>query len=577
MARSTVLLIVVVVLLGACSSRQLSPNAANMARYHVAEAKGTTPVAPPAKAVPLLRTSIRVSAADAPAPRALERERTGSFDRKELFSIYSAARGYAQVRMPLPHDSGSQAAREALGPHLDALYLLFKSDPQSIAHIEVWAVKPEAAKRSAESLRDLLLSSCALEPGRVLVTGAASGKAGEGIVITLVNPHLQAVYSGQIQEGQTAVSQDVTVVQPALEESPAAGAVTVSPVESPAQSDTIVAAPPPVVYETVQTAEQPILPPAANGPLTLHFSYGSSDVSHELREEIAAIAAKLRADPSLTVRLEGHSDGRGNAENNKLLSYHRALSIQIALIDKHGIDASRIQVEGHGQERPIASNASETGRRQNRRVEVLYATDATKRALLVTQEPVEAFAPPSREARPASISPPTDPVVATAPLAEQVTYARLPHTQSVRYRIEVSVSKCTLWLYSIQADGSKKLVRPYKVATAKSGTPFPKGVGEVTGIDFDPWWYPTENMKRRALSNGKRLAPVAPGSTKNPMGAFKIHLSHGNNGGSFRIHGTNQPSQIGRRVSLGCIRMNNAEGLELARLINVGTEVEVMY
>lgn len=547
-----------------------------MARYHVAEAKGAAPIAP-SSAAPMPRASIRVpsdtiSTVEAPAELPKGSDQAVGFDRKELFRVYSAARGYAQVSMPLPKDSASQAAREALGPHLDALYLLFKSDPQAVAHIEARSTSIEAARRSAESMRDLLQSSCALAPERLRAVGAASGRAAQGMVITLVNPHLQALSLERMQAVQATATQAESMAPPVVQEPSAAVETTVAPVTEPAPANDDAAPQPLVTQLSPVSSEEPhapvhsISPPSDGGVQTLHFSSGSSDVSLELREELAAIAAKLLEDPSLTVRLEGHSDNKGKAESNKLLSFHRALSLQIALIQKHGIDASRIQVEGHGQERPIASNASEEGRRQNRRVEVLYAKDATKRAPLVAQNPATASAPSVAES-----------AVATAPLAEQVTYARLPHTQPVRYRIEVSVSKCTLWLYAIQADGSQKLVRPFKVATAKSGTPFPKGVGQVTDIEFDPWWFPTENMKRRAMSSGKRLAPVAPGSSRNPMGAFKIHLSHGNNGGAFRIHGTNQPSQIGRRVSLGCIRMNNEEGLELARLIDVGTEVEVLY
>lgn len=151
------------------------------------------------------------------------------------------------------------------------------------------------------------------------------------------------------------------------------------------------------------------------------------------------------------------------------------------------------------------------------------------------------------------------------------------HQEPRRFRIEVSISKCTLWLYEILPDGSKKLVRPFQVATAKPGTPWPKGEGRITGIDFSPWWYPTENMKRQARRIGKRLVPVPPGSTRNPMGDVKIMLSHIEDGGAYRIHGTNQPWLIGKRVSLGCIRMRNEEGLELARTVPVGTVVDIQY
>jgi outer membrane protein OmpA-like peptidoglycan-associated protein len=168
----------------------------------------------------------------------------------------------------------------------------------------------------------------------------------------------------------------------------------------------------------------------------------------------------------------------------------------------------------------------------------------------------------------------------SVPKAEDVVYTPLPGDANLlakRHYIEISVNRCALTLYELQLDGSKKLVKEYKVATAKKGTPYPEGMGEVTAIETNPWWFPTDNMKRRAASRGQTLEPVPPGSKSNPMGAIKIHLSHENDGGSYRIHGTNAPSQIGRRVSMGCVRMHNKDGLELANIISVGTEVNIMY
>ena len=63
---------------------------------------------------------------------------------------------------------------------------------------------------------------------------------------------------------------------------------------------------------------------------------------------------------------------------------------------------------------------------------------------------------------------------------------------------------------------------------------------------------------------------VKPGVKDNPMGPFKIILSHGY---GFRIHGNNNPGSIGHSVTSGCIRMRNDEGREMAKRIDVGTEV----
>lgn len=145
---------------------------------------------------------------------------------------------------------------------------------------------------------------------------------------------------------------------------------------------------------------------------------------------------------------------------------------------------------------------------------------------------------------------------------------------SARYTIEVSVSQCLLWLYRVEPGGRHTLVRTFPVATAKRGVPYPKGNGVVTAIDLNPSWKPTPQMVRRAKRRGKRLRPQQPGSKSNPMGSFKIHLSHGP---YYRIHGTNKPGEIGKRVSQGCVRMHNDTGKAMAEAIRVGTPVRVFF
>ncbi|MDQ7832358.1 MAG: L,D-transpeptidase family protein [Desulfovibrionaceae bacterium] len=144
------------------------------------------------------------------------------------------------------------------------------------------------------------------------------------------------------------------------------------------------------------------------------------------------------------------------------------------------------------------------------------------------------------------------------------------YDRKARYAIEVYLADCTLILYKKQADGIRHPARIYTVATPAGDVEAPAGWGVITQIEFEPWWRPTENMKRRARQKGRTLPDVMPPGVKNPMGPFKMHLSHGF---AYRIHGNNDPKSIGRRVTNGCIRMRNDEGLELARILDVGTEV----
>jgi outer membrane protein OmpA-like peptidoglycan-associated protein len=84
---------------------------------------------------------------------------------------------------------------------------------------------------------------------------------------------------------------------------------------------------------------------------------------------LQAVADVLERHPEIArIRVEGHTDNRGNAAANKKLSAARAAAV-VKWPAAHGVEASRLSSEGHGQEVPLADNATEEGRRQNRRVE----------------------------------------------------------------------------------------------------------------------------------------------------------------------------------------------------------------
>ncbi len=148
-----------------------------------------------------------------------------------------------------------------------------------------------------------------------------------------------------------------------------------------------------------------------------------------------------------------------------------------------------------------------------------------------------------------------------------------------RYYIEISISRNTLVLYEKNAGGRLLPVRQYPVGTAVRGLDiYPTGLGRVTGIYFDPWWYPTPYSRRIFRERGIVLpSAVPPGHPLNYMGKFKITLSHKTRKGAiYRIHGANNPNRVGRRVTGGCFAMFNDDGIELAKTIAVGTEVNIL-
>jgi outer membrane protein OmpA-like peptidoglycan-associated protein len=82
------------------------------------------------------------------------------------------------------------------------------------------------------------------------------------------------------------------------------------------------------------------------------------------------LIAVLKAYPSTEARLEGHTDSVGDADANKKLSQDRADAVR-EIMTGNGIAASRLSTTGYGQEKPIASNDTDEGRAQNRRLELV--------------------------------------------------------------------------------------------------------------------------------------------------------------------------------------------------------------
>jgi outer membrane protein OmpA-like peptidoglycan-associated protein len=90
-------------------------------------------------------------------------------------------------------------------------------------------------------------------------------------------------------------------------------------------------------------------------------------------QTVTELVAILKAYPAATVQLVGHTDSTGDAEANKKLSLDRADAVKDLAV-KGGIDASRLSTAGYGQEKPIASNATEEGKAKNRRLELVVAS-----------------------------------------------------------------------------------------------------------------------------------------------------------------------------------------------------------
>lgn len=99
------------------------------------------------------------------------------------------------------------------------------------------------------------------------------------------------------------------------------------------------------------------------------FDTGKSTLRAASNKALQDLAEVLMLKPTMVIEIGGHTDSVGSAESNLKLSYDRANSVKIFLVNK-GVGGERIMVMGYGDTRPVAANSTEEGRRQNRRTVV---------------------------------------------------------------------------------------------------------------------------------------------------------------------------------------------------------------
>lgn len=143
--------------------------------------------------------------------------------------------------------------------------------------------------------------------------------------------------------------------------------------------------------------------------------------------------------------------------------------------------------------------------------------------------------------------------------------------------IDVDSSKNILSV-NAKIDDKMKLLKSYKVSTARKDIKKPLGVGDITAITLNPVWYPTQDTIESFRKKGIFLPKMVKGGDKlNYMGSAKINLTHKVDGkDTFRIHGTLSEKTIGSYESSGCIRMKNSEVVELVGLLKEFIEFKSM-
>jgi len=162
--------------------------------------------------------------------------------------------------------------------------------------------------------------------------------------------------------------------------------------------------------------------------------------------------------------------------------------------------------------------------------------------------------------------------------AQNIAFDATP--QEVRIKNSYAVGELLVlprsyYLYFVTGQG---LARRYGVGVGRAGLEF---TGSAT-IDVKkewPTWRPTNEMIERDPQAYARFignTEAQPGGPGNPLGARALYLFQGGRDTYYRIHGTTEPSSIGRSASSGCIRMLNEHVQDLYDRVPIGTKVTVL-
>lgn len=106
-----------------------------------------------------------------------------------------------------------------------------------------------------------------------------------------------------------------------------------------------------------------------NMPNNVTFGFDSSELTGEARRALNDVSAVVREYPETRITVAGHTDSSGAEDYNQRLSEQRASAVGNYLV-QGGVQRQRLSMVGYGENQPVASNDTEQGRAQNRRVEI---------------------------------------------------------------------------------------------------------------------------------------------------------------------------------------------------------------
>jgi len=115
------------------------------------------------------------------------------------------------------------------------------------------------------------------------------------------------------------------------------------------------------------------------------FDVGKAEIKAEAQTNLQNLAASLGKNPETDILIIGHTDNRGDGDNNIDLSVRRAAAVKSYLVSNE-VKASRLKIDGRGSTEPIADNNTTAGRALNRRVEIVIIANNKMKKQAESQE-----------------------------------------------------------------------------------------------------------------------------------------------------------------------------------------------
>lgn len=143
-----------------------------------------------------------------------------------------------------------------------------------------------------------------------------------------------------------------------------------------------------------------------------------------------------------------------------------------------------------------------------------------------------------------------------------------------RKGIVVNLAEHRLYYFVPEADGRTRRVLTFPVSIGKMDWRTPLGATRIVDKRANPVWIPPASVRAEHAARGDPLPAQVPAGPDNPLGAYALRL--GIPGGSYLIHGTNNPAAVGMAVTHGCIRMYPEDVEKLFALVPVGTPVALI-